>query len=380
MRSTSVSTAQASSTGTLTSNSLVSSIGRRSSRVSMSAASPGHATSPTSSGRPAISRRAPSSPVVGSSGQTVAAEADRVAPPALVGRHDDRLGAGDGRHRPPGLGPDEGLVGEADHDGVEATDVGGVHGHGQRGRLAVGPVGVVEQERRRAAAPAPGRRRRRPRTRRRRGGVERGLDGPGHQRTTPEVGHLLGLVTEAGGAAGGEHGAGQPAGSIDHRTSQPPVSRVTAMAKDAPPPVVEDLEVTMLMADAAQVADGRLNLLGAGIAVVPPHPQPLALALVVQGAVEPGRRDHPVGVRAARGRRHAGDGGRGPRAGERPGERRSAGRAGPRASPSRCPSSSASTACRWSPAAAYVWRLVIDGASDDRWSLGFSVLQDVRTA
>ena len=53
------------------------------------------------------------------------------------------------------------------------------------------------------------------------------------------------------------------------------------MAHD-PPPAPEELSVTMLLADAAQVADGKLSILGGGIAVVAPTPQPLALAFVVQ--------------------------------------------------------------------------------------------------
>ena len=70
------------------------------------------------------------------------------------------------------------------------------------------------------------------------------------------------------------------------------------MAKD-PAPVVEELSVTMLLADAAQVADGRLSVLGGGIAVLPPTPQPMALALIVTVPVESGRRGVPVGLRAA---------------------------------------------------------------------------------
>lgn len=42
------------------------------------------------------------------------------------------------------------------------------------------------------------------------------------------------------------------------------------------------VEVTMLMADAAQVADGKLFILGGGLRVLPPRPHPVAIALLVQ--------------------------------------------------------------------------------------------------
>ncbi len=42
---------------------------------------------------------------------------------------------------------------------------------------------------------------------------------------------------------------------------------------------VQSLGVTMLLADAAQVADGKLYILGGGLSMVGPRPQPLAVAL-----------------------------------------------------------------------------------------------------
>ena len=41
------------------------------------------------------------------------------------------------------------------------------------------------------------------------------------------------------------------------------------------------LVVTMLLADSAQVADGKLYVLGGGLTVVGPRPQPVAVALVI---------------------------------------------------------------------------------------------------
>ncbi len=46
----------------------------------------------------------------------------------------------------------------------------------------------------------------------------------------------------------------------------------------APPPV----EVTVLLADAAQVADSKLYILGGGITLIGPRPQPLAIAVRIQ--------------------------------------------------------------------------------------------------
>jgi hypothetical protein len=39
--------------------------------------------------------------------------------------------------------------------------------------------------------------------------------------------------------------------------------------------------VTMLLADAAQVADGKLYILGGGLQMIGPNPQPLAIALLL---------------------------------------------------------------------------------------------------
>jgi hypothetical protein len=49
-----------------------------------------------------------------------------------------------------------------------------------------------------------------------------------------------------------------------------------------PPP--SDVDVTMVLADAAQVADGKLYVLGAGLTSVGPAPQPLAVGLLLQVA------------------------------------------------------------------------------------------------
>jgi hypothetical protein len=41
-------------------------------------------------------------------------------------------------------------------------------------------------------------------------------------------------------------------------------------------------QVTMLLADSAQVADGKLFILGGGVANIGPQPQPIAIALLIE--------------------------------------------------------------------------------------------------
>ena len=42
------------------------------------------------------------------------------------------------------------------------------------------------------------------------------------------------------------------------------------------------VDVTLLLADSAQVADGKLYILGAGLSLVGPRPQPLAVAILLR--------------------------------------------------------------------------------------------------
>jgi hypothetical protein len=46
-------------------------------------------------------------------------------------------------------------------------------------------------------------------------------------------------------------------------------------------PETPGVTVTMLLADSAQVAEGKLYVMGGGLTVVGPRPQPLAVALVI---------------------------------------------------------------------------------------------------
>jgi hypothetical protein len=44
----------------------------------------------------------------------------------------------------------------------------------------------------------------------------------------------------------------------------------------------DDVKVTMLLADAAQVSEGKLNVLGGGWSVTGPNPTPSAIAIYIQ--------------------------------------------------------------------------------------------------
>jgi hypothetical protein len=59
------------------------------------------------------------------------------------------------------------------------------------------------------------------------------------------------------------------------------VSDPTSVFPAGPTPEAPGVSVTMLLADSAQVAEGKLFVLGGGLTVVGPRPQPLAVALVI---------------------------------------------------------------------------------------------------
>ncbi len=150
------------------------------------------------------------------------------------------------------------------------------------------------------------------------------------------------------------------------------------MANDQDQPV-EALSVTMLLAEAAQVADGKLSLLGGGIAVIPPRPQPMALAFIV--TVPWNRADDTIpwvcelldsaGMPVI--------------AGDVPvlvNGQITAGRpqGWPEGQPLNVPVVISFSALPVEPAKSYLWRLAVDGASADGWSIGFSVAPELLTA
>lgn len=133
-----------------------------------------------------------------------------------------------------------------------------------------------------------------------------------------------------------------------------------------------DVGVTMLLADAAQVADHKLYVLGGGITAVGPRPQPVAVALVLtvpweranithqwslelldaQGAPVPSTADALV----VRGRFEAGR-----PAGLAPG------------SVLTVPLAINFPTMPVVPGTSYVWQLRIEGATRPEWQLAFHV-------
>jgi hypothetical protein len=132
-----------------------------------------------------------------------------------------------------------------------------------------------------------------------------------------------------------------------------------------------ELHVTLLLADAAQVADGRLYVLGGGLVAIGPDPQPMAVAIALRvppqgigvlalwrlelldaagGPVEAGGRPVAVSGRfeAVRPAGHLGD------------------------TPVVVPLA-VSFAGLPVRAGAYCWQLQIDGVTDPAWQAPFSV-------
>jgi hypothetical protein len=150
------------------------------------------------------------------------------------------------------------------------------------------------------------------------------------------------------------------------------------MANDEAASPDEELTVTMLMADAAQVADGKLSVLGGGIAIVPSRPQPMALAFVV--TVPYSRADQTIPWVCEL----LDDAGLPVMAGDVPvlvnGQVSAARAPGwPEHQPLNIPVVISFGALPVVPGRSYRWRLAVDGASDDRWVLAFSVAPEVTT-
>ena len=136
----------------------------------------------------------------------------------------------------------------------------------------------------------------------------------------------------------------------------------------------------MMLCDAAQVADGKLYVLGGGWSLTGPDPMPSAIALKIDvgwheaesahhwelfledADGRPVMVDTPEGDAAGRG---AGRVQRGPPAGRSPRARRST-----------WPWPSTSARCPSTPGTRYTWRLAIDGESSRTGSLGFTTRPD----
>jgi hypothetical protein len=150
------------------------------------------------------------------------------------------------------------------------------------------------------------------------------------------------------------------------------VSDPTSVFPSGPTPAAPGVAVTMLLADSAQVAEGKLYVLGGGLTVVGPRPQPLAVALVIsvpwdranvshEWILELLDEDgHPIPDRE----RPVVVGGRfeaGRPAGTRPG------------TPLPVPLAINFSTLPLQPGRSYVWQLRIDDRSRDEWRAGFFV-------
>ena len=105
--------------------------------------------------------------------------------------------------------------------------------------------------------------------------------------------------------------SGADAESLECSGQRPPVDVVTQTAelgRTAPRPLPHravaspDVKVTMLLCDAAQVADGKLFVLGGGWSLTGPDPMPSAIALKIDVGWHEAEAGPPLGA-VPRGRR-----------------------------------------------------------------------------
>ena len=305
------------------------------------------------------------------------------------------IGGGDvglaGGHGPPDLGGDARLITEPDDNDLVTTIVGVGDGGPQRGGLAVVPTFVVQDgdvvghDGNEIDA-----------TRHHDHFVELGgasrVDGVAHDRLSPHDGQqLVNGTVEAGPGAGREHHRGDGGGCtvwnrpglLRHRPSlaartpgETPNVRAMDESTDATVPVTPNapptVRVTMLLADSAQVADGKLYILGGGITVVGPRPQPMGVVIRIEvpwdraNVTHQWRLDlldedgHPLIVRdqplVVHGRFEAGR-----PAGLKPG------------TPLSVPLAINFPTVPVTPGKSYTWQLAIDGSTQVDWRQSFHV-------
>ena len=143
------------------------------------------------------------------------------------------------------------------------------------------------------------------------------------------------------------------------------------MGNELPEPT-DELAVTIMLADAAQVADGKLNLLGGGVSVVAASLQKMAVAILVR--VPWSRADDVIPWACEL----LADDGVPVMAGDVPvlvNGQVSAGRppGWPEGQTLPVPVVINFSALPVEPGKAYRWRLAVDGASEDAWVVEFSV-------
>lgn len=141
------------------------------------------------------------------------------------------------------------------------------------------------------------------------------------------------------------------------------------MASEFDVPVVDAI---LLLADSAQVAEGKLFVLGGGLAAIGPQPQPVALALLIQVPWDRANLPHNWSVELldedgvpvlhddvpvmVSGQFEAGR-----PAGLQPG------------TPLPVPIAINFSALPVAPGHRFLWRLAVDGTSEPAWQVGFAV-------
>jgi hypothetical protein len=138
---------------------------------------------------------------------------------------------------------------------------------------------------------------------------------------------------------------------------------------DLEPPT---FEVTLLMADAAQIADRKLYILGGGISIIGPRPTPIAVAMLLKVPWALAGKRHEWALELL-------DEDYSPvMTGERPllvsGAFEATRPEGlPHGIPLDVPLAINFTALPVKPATRYTWRLSIDGTSEQGWQTSFTV-------
>lgn len=132
------------------------------------------------------------------------------------------------------------------------------------------------------------------------------------------------------------------------------------------------VEVTMLMADAAQVADGKLFVLGGGLQLLPARPQPVAIALLLKVPWDRANLPHEWKLELLD------EDGMPVFANDRPvlvaGQFEAGRPAGwPPGTPLQVPLAINFSAVPVRPGGAYTWRLAVDDTSEPSWRVGFRV-------
>lgn len=140
---------------------------------------------------------------------------------------------------------------------------------------------------------------------------------------------------------------------------------------------MQDLKVTLLLADSSQVYEGKLNILGGGWNIIGPEPTPMAIAMKIDVPWTDTNHPHkwelrlmdqdgnqPVTVSTPAGPQPLIIGGEfevGRPAGHKPG------------TPVSVPIALNIGPLPLSPGGFYVWKLLIDGETENDWSVTFQV-------